>query len=544
MSVFADFFSAADGQLQLLRKIAENELEEMFLIDIQTGMCTDFRSSLSGNTSRESDLMDYDLMVRDRLVRFCVDLNPGAVIRSLSLSAVCSVLQHQEVYHVYYMMADEAGNKHHKKASFYPLSGGSRLVCASLKDLSEAVEAETHRNDRLQQAVSTTRANLDANNAFLTLVNRDFRTPLHSILALTQLANSEIHDISVVEGYLHKISLSGTYMNETIDDIRDLIRVTSMPIHLCPETIYLPVFFQSLTNSVNSRVMNRQITFLASADDLPSETVMADRAALFQIITKLVNNLVNYSLPGASLTLTLDEDFSGSAAPGREDDVSLVITARTRGIDVAPDRLRVLKEPYQDLLDHLRDNINSIDIDLIILKAYASAMNGQFEIQSRKELDTKIRIRIPVTVAERTPSPDEVSYMGVNDIPDLHGHSVLLVDDNPINLEVGVRMLEHAGLEVSTAGNGQQAVELFTQKGDSIDLILMDIHMPFLDGLEATRQIRALSWNHAKEVPIIALTVKALPEDVQASMEAGMNEHLVKPFPPAELYRILQKYFV
>ena len=180
-------------------------------------------------------------------------------------------------------------------------------------------------------------------------------------------------------------------------------------------------------------------------------------------------------------------------------------------------------------------------LGLSIAKQLAERMGGSIRLESELQVGTKVEITLPFTIdtAIHLPLPDREEKTEWK----LAGFRVLLAEDNDLNLEIAQFLLENVGMEVTAARNGQEAVDLFASSAPQhYALILMDIMMPKMDGLEATRTIRALDRPDAKTIPIFAMTANAFPDDVVLSKQAGMNEHISKPLEGDELLEMIQKY--
>ena len=475
----------------------------------------------------------FDQVFQSFMEKHCTDMNPGAMIESVSLSHVIEALKDQPQYTVFYNTNTPEGKVSHKRMLWQEVQELDGYLCAIVEDLSDAFRYADQRSEQLKKALEEAQANLDANNTFLTLISRDIRTPLHSIIGLSRIANMELKDISAVESYLHKISMSGTYMEQTINDIRDFIRISWHPIELRSEVIDLVRFASTLSDHFQAAAAERQLRFSLKTD-LAASRIRADAAALRQVLIKLTGNVLNYTLRGGSVELSLTDVVN------KDGRVKLSLVVTSRGIDLDQDRVTILRMPYEYVMNEVRSNISSIDMDLVILRAYLHALKGKVSIDTERGIRTSITVVINFAAAA---DDEEVKHpapsLSASGVPDFSGKRVLLADDDSINLEVSRKLLENTGLTVFTAKNGQEALSLFTAESGNFDLILMDIRMPVMNGLDAAKAIRNLSLPKAATTPIIAMTVNAFDEDIRQSLDAGMDRHLIKPISPQYLYRVL-----
>ncbi|MBR2257469.1 MAG: response regulator [Blautia sp.] len=532
----------------LLTGIAMDDYESVILVESATGLAfvlhghdSDFISHVG------TEIFTFDPEITSYMDSHCTDIDPTSVIHHVSLSYAKEKLACANSYTVYYQLHTSRDHILHKKLTWHRINseGMEGFFCVSIFDLTEAFLEEDIRSQNLQRALKEAQANLDANNTFLSLISRDIRTPLHSIIGLTRIANAELKDISAVESYLHKISMSGTYMEETINDIRDFIRISWHPIKLRQQKIDLSALIGNLSKIFARQAKDRELHFNCRTEGISQNQVLADASALRLITVKLTENILNYTLRGGNVELKISCTKNNES----ENLADLCLSAVSRGIDLDPERLDILLMPYEYIMEEIHSNINSIDMDLVILKAYLHSMQGTLHIDTQKDISTGLTIQFQVPIQtdgfdQETPDTDAAKDAArfSHHAPSFEGKTAILVDDDEINLEVGVKMLENAGLVVFTAHNGSEALNLFVSENGNVDIILMDIRMPVMNGLEATRRIRQLSLPNAKTVPIIALTVNAFDHDVDLSHDAGMNRHLIKPIAPKELYRVLSEY--
>lgn len=482
---------------------------------------------------QESPIFSFDPVFRSYMEKHCTDMDPEAVIQRGSLPCIEKQLEELSQYTVFYNTTDLQGKVSHKRMLWQKVDELEGYLCAIVEDLSDAFRYADERSEQLKKALAEAQANLDANNTFLTLISRDIRTPLHSIIGLSRIANMELKDVSAVESYLHKISMSGTYMQQTINDIRDFIQISWHPIELRSEVIDLLRFASNLTELFQDTAKERQLHFSLKTD-LAAPRIRGDAAALRQVLVKLTLNVLNYTLRGGSVELLLENSLE------EDDKVSLTLEVTSRGIDLDQNRLSILQQPYETVMNEVRHNISSLDMDLVILRAYLHALKGKVVIDAEKGIRTNLRVAMTFeAAAEHAETAPAETQLGASHVPDFKGKRVLLADDDSINLEVSKKLLENTGLTVYTAKNGQEALHLFTEEEGDFDLILMDIRMPVMNGLDAAKAIRSLALPKASTTPIIAMTVNAFDEDIRQSLEAGMDRHLIKPISPQYLYRVL-----
>ena len=368
----------------------------------------------------------------------------------------------------------------------------------------------------------------------LTLFSRaskDLRTTLSQMIGLAEIAQLELDDPEKVKGYLEQIIASGENLNTIIGDLLDLQDIEESGIVLRPEKMDMIELLEILEAELSRIAEERGLHFSVSiGSDVPRE-VIADRYRLEQILVKMVENTFRYTGNGGIVRM------AAAVSGHRKNRVSFEFLIADNGIGVDPEYLSSIFEPPQETPED-----DKIGLGLALAKKNLAAMGGKVEASSSEDGGTRVVIRVTLPV----PAPRQATYIKRAPLPQeeyhFKGGRILLVDDHMLSIEIGKKMLESAGFKVVTAMNGQEAVDAYIDNIGDFDLILMDIRMPVMDGLIASRVIRESGIAGASEIPIIAMTASAFEEDIRRSYEAGMNNHLAKPFGPLDMYRVLAKY--
>jgi CheY-like chemotaxis protein len=527
------FNLTTEEKARLFDVFATHEFDDLISLNTMTGTAvTLFANDLAWKKTK-GIRYNFESMVRKYILDVAADPDPDGTLESLSLESIDEQLAQSPRYSVQLIVRGEARSLELKRFSFYKLS--DEKVIVGVIDISEAFQKASRYTSHLENALKKANDEISEKNTFLNMLNRNIRTPLYSIMGLTRIAQEEDpHETNAIEAYLHKISMSGTYMSSTIDDVLDLRRISRHEISLSPEPIPLQELFRLVDGAIAPSVFEKGLLYARDTDRLAQLTVMADLHCLQQILLKLLRSAINYAVKGGRITLTARELFRSRGA------ATIEFAVESRGIVIDHERLQTLFRPDY-LRDHIDADLGSMDIDLIILKSYLLAMGANtLTAESDERRGTRISVSLTMPLSDEqqaAPStlPEEL-------LPDLHGKRVLLVDDNEINLEIGEKLLTSRGMDVITAMNGQEAIDCFRKDEGSFDLILMDILMPVMDGLEATHRIRAMhEYSNAGTIPIIAMTANAFRENVEESMRVGMNAHLVKPIDPDRLYAAISE---
>ena len=386
------------------------------------------------------------------------------------------------------------------------------------------------KNKQTASALEKVRKANAAKTEFLSRMSHDIRTPMNAIINLTNLARRE-NNITVVHDYLSKMSVSSDFLLGLINDILDLNKIESGELTLHEVSMTNEDFYTSINTVIRPLMDARHINFHCDimAGDLP---IMVDKLRFNQIFFNLLANAAKFTPTGGDVWFVLRCENIDN------DMLKMRFTVRDNGIGMSEEFLQHLYDPFTQEHSQLNDKTKGTGLGLPIVKSLVEAMGGTISVKSKLGFGTEFVVTLYADIVKESEKPETQKQEKVN----LSGLHILLVEDNEINTYVGKLILEEAGCIVETASNGCAAVDIFkASKPFSIDAILMDVRMPLMDGLEATKVIRALKRYDAATVPIIAMTADAFTEESKRTIDAGMNAHLSKPLQLELLYSTLAK---
>ena len=387
--------------------------------------------------------------------------------------------------------------------------------------------------EALKEAQDANAANI-AKTTFLNHMSHDIRTPMNAIVGFTDIALKRKPD-KEVESCLKKIRQSSEYLMTLINDVLDISRIESGKLEYKP----VPVDFRNMTDTVLSiargYIENRDLNFCVSREELKTPYVMADELRIREVLLNIISNAVKFTKDGGTIS------FAAENAPGN-DDHHIIIRYRISdtGIGMSEAFQSRIFDEFTQENDGARTSYKGTGLGMAIAKKYVDLMGGKIEVSSRQGVGSTFTVEIPLRIAEQILTEKEEKLR--KDM-DLHGLHVLLAEDNDLNAEIAVSLLEEQGMIVTRAADGKSALLQFCNTAPgTFDLILMDIMMPEMNGYETTKAIRNLSDRpDGKEIPIIAMTANAFAEDVQAALDAGMDDHVAKPMDMDILISAIEK---
>ena len=374
-----------------------------------------------------------------------------------------------------------------------------------------------------------------AKSTFLSNMSHDIRTPMNAIIGFTNIA---LHQDSVPEMHncLKKIEESSDHLLSLLNDVLDLSRIESGKVEFSPVPANITAVTDSVIEIVKGMLLNRELNFEVHREPLQNPYVMTEPVRIREILVNILNNAVKFTKDGGTIR------FDAGNRPGA-DAQHIVICYRIKdtGIGMSEDFQKKIFDEFAQEENGVRTQYKGTGLGMPISKKYIELMGGTITVDSRKGVGTTFTVEIPMELTNAEKVEKTKPFVQHND---LKGIKVLLAEDNDLNAELATILLEDLGMTVTRAADGQEVVDLFAEHpAGTYDIILMDIMMPKMDGHQAAKAIRAMYADRpdAEEIPIIALSANAFSEDVQASLDAGMNGHVSKPLNMEEVTKVIER---
>ena len=395
------------------------------------------------------------------------------------------------------------------------------------------IDAQMKREEEFRKHMADARTR--AKNDFLANMSHDIRTPMNAIVGYTNIAKSHWDEPEVVADALDKIGSSSHFLLSLINDILDISKIESGKMQLSLAACDLRDIFRRIEDITALQAKNKSIAITYSHDTVHHYKVMADDLRIEQVLINITGNAIKYTPEGKSVELIAEE-----LGATEDKKIKYRFIVRDTGIGISEEYLPHIFESFTREEKTTVNRVQGTGLGLAITAKVVEMMGGVISVKSKLGEGSEFTVELalePSEPDEDTAETDEMQPTVLN------GKRVLLVEDNAINAEIATIILEQYGIVVDHAENGRiGADKVKIAEAGHYSAVLMDIQMPVMNGYEATRAIRSFSGEYYRTLPIIAMSANAYDEDIQASLDAGMNAHIAKPFQPDDLIKTLYRY--
>lgn len=415
---------------------------------------------------------------------------------------------------------------------------GDILAISYIRDITEEfhenavkIEAENlNKRLRKEDAVSAN----ETKGRFLSSISHDIRTPLNGIQGMLRIADAFPDNMKKQKECRDKIWIASNYLVSLVNNVLNMNRLENSTIELSEKPFDLIDLLMEITAMTNIQIDAQDLYSVVDWKQgyINHRYLIGSEEGISRILLNLNSNAIKYNKKGGTVYCRCKELRCDGETAWFE-----FVTEDT-GIGMEEEFLRHAFEPYTQEQHISLNSINGVGLGLTIVKKTVALMGGTIQVESKINEGTRYTIVLPFKV-DHHPKIDDDPKEHLS----LKGKKALLAEDNNLNMEIARFQLEQEEIEVFTASNGKEAVEMFEASQPGFyDIILMDIMMPVMDGLEATRHIRSMNRRDSMTIPIVAMSANAFQEDVEKSLAAGLNEHLTKPLDEKKLTETMKKY--
>ena len=548
ITVFASFtgllvLAGLTIYIRLFQRITESEQKYRHLIDTASEaiFILDGRSAAILDANRKGELIlggPVEQFAGSVLPLLCLEPQTGGKLTPAEIAALIGAKRESSMRSARgaLIAVEFSGSAVH-------VHGGT-LIEIILRDITEqknAAAALRESEQRYRQLSGELRvardAALDASRAkseFLANMSHEIRTPMNGIIGMQSLAltaSSAEDGLGYVEAAQHSAHSLLAILNDILDVSK--IEAGRMEIHSAPFSLRNTV--EEVLRLVRHRAEEKSLQLVCTLSEVTPDNLLADSLRIRQVLTNLLGNAVKFTDRGRV-------ELRVNSSPTGPDHLRLEIAVVDTGIGISPDKQGVIFESFRQADSSTTRQYGGTGLGLTISARLVALMGGKLAVESTPGRGSEFRFSVPCRLAPQdivTPRPSAAPAASSKPSRSLR---ILLAEDNPVNQRLAQRLLENRGHRVSIAGDGRQALEAAAQEPELFDLILMDVQMPVMDGLDATRAIRQLVDTERNSIPILAMTAFAMKGDRERCLAAGMNGHLTKPIDPAGLCITIERF--
>lgn len=518
--------------------VLDEEVEYIFWLDLSTSKCHFIHASNSANWIDHDgdDDVDYYAMTENLMNNFVSSKDKTAVENFFALKYLTVKLKDKQAANCTFEVITDNLRIAIKQVRSYYLNGNSNIIVFICRDITDITLFEKLQNEKLTKAIEQAEKANASKSDFLSRMSHDLRTPMNGVIGIAELAEDEVNNPDAILKDLRKIKASSTYMVSLLNDILDMAKIESGKLEIRKGKASVGEIIDFICMQAASLCEKNQINFYCNLDAAKymDYFVNVDRMHLQQIVMNLLSNSSKFTPPQGRIELLITQT-------GRRDNISdIEIVESDTGSGMTAEFQRIMFEAFTQDVNSV--NKQGTGLGLSIVNSLVQLMGGTIRCDSAPGEGTKFTINLSIEILDEGKRGDAAPAAKKEEktIIDLTGKRILLVEDNALNQEISRRILQKKGMDVTIAENGLVALNTYSESElHHFDLVLMDVMMPVMGGIESAHLLRSLDREDAKTVPIVALTANAFQDDIQACLEAGMNTHLSKPINPLLLIQTI-----
>ena len=454
----------------------------------------------------------YGIMLKQRDYYIYAYLPDNEVFHNLPLSVISVIFLYYLMFSIFWFWTYRTNLAHRKQ---------------------EQEKDEKYKAELLIAAKKAEAAN-EAKTEFLQRMSHDIRTPINGICGMVNMADHYADDMEKQKEYRTKVKEASNLLLELVNDVLDMSKLESGEIVLEEIPFNLSSIYREVFVVIEQVAAEQNLQIVWEKKEITHRDLIGSPRYVKRVMMNILSNAMKYNRENGHIYISCIEIPSG-----QPETTTMEFVCRDTGIGMAEEFQKHIFEPFAQEHAGSRTKFAGTGLGMPISKKLIEKMGGTITFESAEGIGTTFVIRVPFKIDLDVDIREEQADVSEKSIKGLH---ILLAEDNELNMEIAEFVLQNEGAEVSKAWNGEETVELFRKsESGEFDAILMDIMMPVMNGYEATKMIRSLDREDAKVIPIIAMTANAFTEDRLRAKEAGMNEHIAKPFDVKLLVKIIHK---
>ena len=454
----------------------------------------------------------YGIMLKQRDYYIYAYLSDTEVFHNLPLNVISVIFLYFLMFSIFWFWTYRTNQSHQKQ---------------------EQEKDEKYKTELLIAAKKAEAAN-EAKTEFLQRMSHDIRTPINGICGMVNMADHYADDMEKQKEYRTKVKEASNLLLELVNDVLDMSKLESGEIVLEEIPFNLSSIYREVFVVIEQVAAEQNLQIVWEKKEITHRDLIGSPRYVKRVMMNILSNAMKYNRENGHIYISCIEIPSGQPKT-----TTMEFVCRDTGIGMAEEFQKHIFEPFAQEHAGSRTRFSGTGLGMPISKKLIEKMGGTITFESAEGIGTTFVIRVPFKIDLDVDIREEQADVSEKSIKGLH---ILLAEDNELNMEIAEFVLQNEGAEVSKAWNGEETVELFRKsESGEFDAILMDIMMPVMNGYEATKMIRSLDREDAKVIPIIAMTANAFTEDRLRAKEAGMNEHIAKPFDVKLLVKIIHK---
>ena len=454
----------------------------------------------------------YGIMLKQRDYYIYAYLSDTEVFHNLPLNVISVIFLYFLMFSIFWFWTYRTNQSHQKQ---------------------EQEKDEKYKTELLIAAKKAEAAN-EAKTEFLQRMSHDIRTPINGICGMVNMADHYADDMEKQKEYRTKVKEASNLLLELVNDVLDMSKLESGEIVLEEIPFNLSSIYREVFVVIEQVAAEQNLQIVWEKKEITHRDLIGSPRYVKRVMMNILSNAMKYNRENGHIYISCIEIPSE-----QPETTTMEFVCRDTGIGMAEEFQKHIFEPFAQEHAGSRTRFSGTGLGMPISKKLIEKMGGTITFESAEGIGTTFVIRVPFKIDLDVDIREEQADVSEKSIKGLH---ILLAEDNELNMEIAEFVLQNEGAEVSKAWNGEETVELFRKsESGEFDAILMDIMMPVMNGYEATKMIRSLDREDAKVIPIIAMTANAFTEDRLRAKEAGMNEHIAKPFDVKLLVKIIHK---
>lgn len=525
---------------EIAKRASGSDCDFIALINLRTKTRSFYSINDVNFKSLADSPTDYDTSVLETLKMVANDGSVKVNMNKLSLSVIVKELNDNSEYIVPVNTQTPDGTHYRKQLKFTYLDDSKNEILEVARDITVAFILQQAQMDELQAALNAAEKASASKSEFMSRVSHDIRTPMNIISGMTNFAMQDMNNKDKLTHDLESIKNANAFLLSLINDTLDIAKIDSGQIELHPEPYPYATFVDNITTLFTPLCDEKGLKLKINRAANPPETVIIDNIRLNQLVLNLISNSIKYTPTGGTI------EFSTGGATISDGFANVFFTVKDSGIGMSKEFQNKMFEPFTQEKIHQQTLVEKgTGLGLSIVKKIVDLMDGTISVESELNKGTTITVTFTLPVQPLSEAMQSKTALAGDHAEDVkseyHSKRLMLAEDNQINAEIAQRILEGNGYHVDLVTDGEKAVSAFeVSEPGYYFAILMDIQMPLLDGIEATRLIRSSVHPDADSIPIFALSANAYSEDLEKCKKAGMNGHISKPIDPALLIDTLE----